>query len=57
MINFLGIDPDKDQMDKAAAFLLPRDLIKREKTILAWKYWLSLPVRAIKKVVKMIFYQ
>jgi len=49
LVVFLGLDPSQEQLDLATSFILPRDKIKKEKWIARWKYWFSLPIRAIRR--------
>ncbi|MCJ7734676.1 MAG: sulfotransferase [Anaerolineales bacterium] len=50
LIDFLELDPEREDINQAIAAVLPHDKIEREKTIWRWKYWFSLPYRAIKKI-------
>jgi len=50
LIEFLELDPKSGDINQAIATVLPRDKIEQKKNIWRWKYWLSLPYRAIKKI-------
>jgi len=47
--NFLDLEVSEDQLTKAVEFILPKEKIQRERTILWWKSVLQLPVRALRK--------
>ena len=49
LVKFLGLTVDQDQVDQADQFVLKPDQINREKTILKFKYWVSLPARTFRK--------
>ena len=46
---FLELDPGQEQLELATRFILPRYKIKKEKWVARWKYWGSLPSRAIRR--------
>ncbi len=54
IIKFLDLQPSRQQIEEAVAFVLPRERIQKEKEIWRWKYRLSLPYRALKKLWSII---
>ena len=48
--DFLDLEPDESQLAEAEEFILPRESIQKEKNILWWKYILSLPSKALKRI-------
>jgi hypothetical protein len=49
LIHFLDLNPSQGQIEEAISQILPRKRLEQEKSVLRWKYWLSLPLRAFRR--------
>jgi len=52
--DFLDFTPSRDQIEKAVSFVLPKEEIHKKKNIFQIKSILSLPLRGIGKILKLV---
>ena len=50
IVYFLDLEPEENQLNNAREFILPGEKLQWEKKILRWKYFLSLPIRFLRRM-------